>query len=418
METLSLCIINLRVNKENALAASQPFLNTKPPFQRTYEAWDDKLKTRLIETILLGRAMNPIWTVLNNEDESEEVLDGMHRLCTALAFLNNEFCLNKNYFTNIDGETYNKKFFKDLSNDDKAKIRNYNFILNKLDSSFRELNKLRDMYEILNRSSKTLNDFEFNKVLLDPFYNLILEKKNDLLQTGFFDSIKDSRGNIETEIIELLALSQDIVKSWCSVKNLKDEWITKNLGDSFESVNKYVDENKENTNDLLNKMNKFIIVFKNEELFAKDKKEFKKYYLPYKFIIARCVFHIKNISIFNRHYKKLVEHFKANITTIDIQDVLECSTRNATFQKKLIEKIDDIIIEEIGTSTSRFFKKSMIKKKLEEQQNICTACNKLINLTDDEYHGDHIKSWTSGGETTMENLQILHKRCHELKHNS
>jgi hypothetical protein len=418
METLSLCIINLRVNKENALAATQPFLNTKPSFQRTYEAWDDKLKTRLIETILLGRAMNPIWTVLNNDDGSEEVLDGMHRLCTALAFLNNEFCLNKTYFTSIDGETYNKKCFKDLTNDDKAKIRNYNFILNKLDSSFRELNKLRDMYEILNRSSKTLNDFEFNKVLLDPFYNLILEKKNDLLQTRFFDSIKDSRGSIDSEIIEVIALSYDIGKSWCSVKNIKELWINNNLGNSAESVNKYVDENKDNINDLLNKINKFIIGFKNEELFSKDKKEIKKYYLPYKFIIARCVFHIKNISIFNRHYKKLTEQFKLNITTIDIQDELNCSSRNSTFQKKLIEKIDDIIIEEIGTSTSRFFKKSMIKKKLEEQQNICTACNKLINLTDDEYHGDHIKSWTSGGETTMENLQILHKRCHELKHNS
>ena len=33
------------------------------------------MKTKLIETLLLGRAMNPIWTVINPEDDSECVLD-------------------------------------------------------------------------------------------------------------------------------------------------------------------------------------------------------------------------------------------------------------------------------------------------------------------------------------------------------
>ena len=74
-ENISLSIINLRTNKENAFAVNQVFLNKSPSFQRTYEAWDDKLKTRLIETILLGRAMNPIWTILNNDNHSEEILD-------------------------------------------------------------------------------------------------------------------------------------------------------------------------------------------------------------------------------------------------------------------------------------------------------------------------------------------------------
>jgi len=102
METISLSIINLRVNKEAALAVNQTYLNKNPPFQRSYESWDDKLKTRFMESILLGRATNPIWTVLNDEDGSEEILDGMHRISTALAFLNNEFCINKLYLTSLE----------------------------------------------------------------------------------------------------------------------------------------------------------------------------------------------------------------------------------------------------------------------------------------------------------------------------
>jgi hypothetical protein len=51
--------------------------------------------------MLIGRAMNPIWTVYNDEEDSEEVLDGMHRLTTALSFLNNEFCIL--YWERVDG---------------------------------------------------------------------------------------------------------------------------------------------------------------------------------------------------------------------------------------------------------------------------------------------------------------------------
>ena len=112
MENISLSIINLRTNKETAIAASQVYINKSPDFQRCYEAWDDKLRTRFIESMLLNRATNPIWTVLNDEEESEEILDGMHRITTALSFLNNEFSINKNYLLSLDGELYHKKKFQ------------------------------------------------------------------------------------------------------------------------------------------------------------------------------------------------------------------------------------------------------------------------------------------------------------------
>ena len=46
--------------------------------------------------------------------------------------------------------------------------------------------------------------------------------------------------------------------------------------------------------------------------------------------------------------------------------------------------------------------------------NICPYCNKEIKISD-EYHGDHIIAWSAGGETLPDNLQVLHKRCHQLK---
>ena len=49
-----------------------------------------------------------------------------------------------------------------------------------------------------------------------------------------------------------------------------------------------------------------------------------------------------------------------------------------------------------------------------EQKNICPSCKIGIKETD-KYEGDHIVPWTGGGLTSSDNLQVLHKRCHQLK---
>jgi len=416
MEYISLSIVNLRTNKENALAANQIFLDKSPDFQRLYEAWDDKFRTRFIESIILNRATNPIWTVLNEENDSEEILDGMHRITTALSFLNNEFAINKNFLMSLESEKYSKKYFKDLDSDDKARIRNYNFIINKLDSSYRkDLNKLKDMYEILNRSNKALNDYEFNKVILKPFYDIITKHKDSFLKSPFFSKIKDSRGTLDTEIIDMFVLSHSLPNCWSSVSNLKDEWIKNNLGETAETVTNYIKNNGEGLENKLNFITKIITDYNQKKLFSSDPKIFKKFFLPYKFIISRCCFLINNYALFNRISDNIIASFNNEILVEDIQSTLQCTSRNAIFQKKIIEKIDEIIIKELNSEgTTRKFTKKTITEKLAEQNNICTRCNLPIKETDD-YEGDHIIPWTAGGKTIPENLQILHKRCHQLK---
>lgn len=410
MENISLSIINLRTNKETALAASQVYINKSPDFQRCYEAWDDKLRTRFIESMLLNRATNPIWTVLNDDEESEEILDGMHRITTALSFLNNEFTINKIYLLSLDGDKYHKKTFKDLDTDDKAKIRNYNFIFNKLDSTYRnDRNKLRDMYEILNRSSKTLTDYEFNKVILMPFYEIISKQKQIYSALNFFQK-KDIRGNIDVEIIEMLILSYDLPNCWSSITNLTDGWIKDNIGQTNESVTEFVKKNDIDIENRLNLMYKIIKDFISINLFLINGKESKKYYLIYKFIISRCCHLIKSYPLFNRISSQL----KSSFGEILSESVIK-GNRNATFQKNIINKIDKIITDILNKEDhTRFFNKKQILEKLNHQNNICTLCNLIIKETD-EYEGDHIVPWCAGGSTTIDNLQVLHKKCHQKK---
>lgn len=414
MTTLPLSIINARINEEMAIAYNQIWINKNPDFQRDYDAWDDKLKTRFVETMLLNRAMNPIWTILNPDNNSEEILDGMHRITTATDFINGKFFLVEKYITCEEYKKYNKKYFKDLNPDDQSKIRNYNFIFNHLDSSYRtDINKRKDMYEILNRSSKTLNEYEFNKVLYNPFYEIISENK---LQFNKFLNKKDQRGEIETEIISFIVLSNNMPTSWSSINTIIDNYLKKNIGETEEEVNNFLINNKEEIKNKLDLIIKIIERLTSENIFSKDKKKFNKYFIPYKFIISRLCFKLKNMANFTRYIQNIITDLNNEILTIDIQKNLDCKSRNAIFQKNLIKLIDTIIDKHYDpkdNTNNRLFNKKMISDKLKEQKNKCNNCQK--DLTTIKYEADHIKKWCNGGKTEYSNLQILCHQCHISK---
>lgn len=407
---IPLPVIKLRTDKENALTTDQIWINKNPEYQREYEAWDDKLKSRFIETILLGRAMNPIWTIDNPDEKSEEILDGMHRLTTALDFLSNKFSVTGKYFTeDSKREEYDKKSFSDLSGDDQSKIRNYKFRFNVLSSELRtDATKRRDMYEILNRSSKTLNDYEFNKVLYNPYFDIISSYKEEI---NFFFKKTDQRGVVETEIIHILILSEEIPKSWNSINSLLGKFYKDNLGDTEESVENYLKSNTVNIHKKLQFIKKIILYLEQRNFFSDQKKIFNKNYLPYKFIISRLAYRLKDISTFNRNIEKLSSIIKSEITEVEeINKKLNCKTRNATFQKKLITFIDEII-DKNYKNEPRLFTKEMIQKKLKDQGNVCNHCKKQKMI----YEGDHIIPWSQRGNTDYENLQVLCKDCHRKK---
>lgn len=411
MSTISLSILNSRINKEFANTLNLIYINKNPDFQRDYEPWDERLKTRFVETMLIGRAMNPLWTILNPEDNSEEVLDGMHRITTAVDFLNDKFCLSGKHFTTDSYvNKYDKKYFKELSPDDQAKVRNYNFMINSLDSTYRtNIEKRRDMYEILNRSSRTLNVYEYNKVLYNPFYEIIVYYKEKFKN---FIRKKDSRGTVESEIISFLPLSSELPNSWSSITDLKDKYLKINLGESEESVSNFLKENTDNIKETLEFLMKIIKKFEDAKLLDTD---FKRDYILYKFLLCRLCFKLKNISIVNRHINDIIKDFKQQVLDVEIQQELKCPQRNSLFQKKyiiLLDKIIDNYYDPYDTNNRRLFNKITIIKKLKEQNNKCNICSKILA---NQYEGDHINEWSKGGKTDYDNLQVLCLNCHRKK---
>jgi hypothetical protein len=416
MSKVALNIINLRTNVENAKSTGQVYLNIKPSFQREYESWDNKLKTRLVETMLIDRAMNPIWTIYNDEDDSEEVLDGMHRLTTALQFLNNEFSIGKDLME-LEIEDYFGKCFKDLTPDQKQKIRNYEFIFNKLDSSYRnDPEKLSDMYELLNRSSKPLNDFEFQKPLLQPYYELLQQHAKNFYNSPLYPYDNSKRGRIEEEIGKWIAFSDNKLLKFMSLNDMYKKWKIEVFGQdgkiTKEGVQKTLTKYGSKLSSMIDRIKFIMDKFDQCNLFSISKKI--KYRVEYMFMVCRTVALTCSNEVFTRILPSLVERFSQFLLEEEKKSEIT-NNRNGAFQNKLINKIDAILYDVLEImNDKRYFSKEMIEERLKDQQGICTFCSEKITEKQ-KYEGDHINPWTNGGKTEKENLQVVHQRCHKLK---
>jgi hypothetical protein len=414
-EHVSLSIMHLRSDKERALAANQTFVNLQPPFNRKYEAWSDKLKTRLIETILLNRAMNPVWTVQNDDEHTEEVMDGVHRVTTSTSFLDNQFSIDGKHLLDLSAEEYHGKRFDDLNAQDKSRIRHYNFFVNILDPSYMDEEKWQEMSSLLNRSSVCLNDFEFKKPIYNEFYQWLTPQIQPFLNTTLFKNTKTSRGKLEMHAMKWLALSElHLPEKFSSQSDIMKKWQDRNLGETSDQVKTFLSTRGPHYKEMIERIRKAQHNFVDEARLLDNVKEDT---VAVTAIITRTVALVKDDARISRHLTNLVNKFKTQVLATDmvIHQVLECKTRNAEFQRKLLKLIDTIILEEIGnTDLPRCFPKAMIAEKLREQNNLCTLCKETIH-PNQKYEGDHIVGWIVGGETIKDNCQVVHQACHKRK---
>lgn len=339
---VNIAFMDLRTDMKSAMNANQVYIDKHPSFQRQYQEWTDCKKTRFVESILLGRATNPIWTISNPLDSNEVVLDGMHRMTVLLDYLHNKFKIVGRHLSELNQTEYDKKSFNLLSKEIQQKYRNYNLVFNILGPEYNDVNKRQMMYEILNRTSKPLNDFEFNKGMYGPLFNLVGEHMHEFTDTFFKQDNK--RGRLQYEIIDVLLMADKLPSSWASLNDLRTKHFEAMMGKSEETVKTFMDNNNEKIKQNIKDMKDIIMMMNENKIFDITIKDLNNKHLPLKCFIGRMMLKMKKDSQFLKKYgSHVMIELKSKIICKDLNETLKCTGRNADFQRKSIAYIDELI---------------------------------------------------------------------------
>ena len=393
-------------------------LITQADFQREY-VWESRveLKSKLIESVLLKVPIPVVYTA-EREDDKEVVVDGQQRLRTFLDFCKKDgFRLKKLRILN----DINDKSYSELSERLQDKIDSYPIRVVKIQKESHAEIKF-DIFERLNRGSVKLNNQELRNCIYRGSLNTMLKNmvnNKDFLSIQNLD-VPDKRMKDAERVLRFLAFVDKGVQNYKSpIKSF---------------LNNYMEEKLE--------------IAENEKT---EKIElFKKCSELCKIVFGELTAH-RWIPVWNDSTSsmgKLVRTFNDGILDVQMIGFMDYQKRDIVPYAQVIKDayIDLVctpeFIEtvEIGTYSTKTTKKRMEmwlsklrevvdypsgdprlftsedKQKLfsEKDGNICSLCNNKIMDIDDA-HVDHIKRYSDGGETKIDNAQITHRYCNLRK---
>jgi Protein of unknown function DUF262 len=167
-----------------------------PDFQRHF-VWDNKRKSRLIESILLGIPL-PVFYFSQNKDSTYSVVDGIQRLNTIYDFMNNKFALNNLEHYDYNGCYYshvkdNKKEQKTLPAFLRLRIEDTQITANVIESGSPDKLKY-DIFRRINEGGKPLNQQEIRNSLATKEVRILLQ---ELAYSSEFSDATQGKSNFD-----------------------------------------------------------------------------------------------------------------------------------------------------------------------------------------------------------------------------
>lgn len=292
-----------------------------------------------------------------------EVLDGQQRTLSICSYINDEFSRNFRYYHN-------------LTDEEKEAILDYPLTIYICEGTDKE--KL-DWFKVINTATEKLTDQELRNAVYAGTW-LTDAKKYFSKVNGPADQISDGYVNAKVNRQELL----ETAISWIS-KGEIEEYMAKN-------------QDKSSAAEFWNEFNKIITWI--ETVFTKKRpKEMKSVdwgYLYYK-------------------YKDIIT--RDDFDSVKIEERVKELMMNEDIQKK-----SGIYYYVLGEGEKylnlRAFSDADKRTMYERQNGKCAnpKCENKDKIFEyEEMEGDHIKSFAEGGSTTIENLQMLCKKCNGEK---
>lgn len=380
----------------------------QPDYQRDY-IMDEKKASKLIESVFLQIPIPTVYLCEEN-DGTLSIIDGQQRLTSFVKFLKNEFELK-----NLEEYTeFNGKKFADLDKSIQRTIKNTSIHSIVIKKESQELKY--EIFSRLNQGSTSLKPQELrNCIYRGSFNNMLEEIASNNKTLEFLVGTENKRKNYQENILRYFAL-KNFQEYSSSISRTLNLFMEKHQNDSKGEIEKY-------KKDFNSKIDIIKQVLGADAFFGYDRAKGK---MMNKFSGSTYDSIIIGFSMFNNH------DIMANADTIrnrikemkmkdsEYQDYTYAATGSKVRVIGRIMKIYDLLAEIIGKKgdygVERIFSKET-KEELWHNGYICLYCgNEILSIDDAEV--DHIEAFISGGETVIENAQLLHRHCNREKHDN
>lgn len=329
-------------------------LKINPIYQRFYR-WDNVQKSELIESILLGFPIPPLFLYKSDDEGQFEVLDGLQRLATIFEFtgcLNREELIPKYELKKLEKTPFLKELVGKDWFDLKIQGLDFSFLSRSLDFIILDSNKndktlKYKLFRRLNKSSTVLEPQEIRnatiaEIDLDLYQKITLAFSKQLKLDFLSETEKSHRKDIELFIMFLLIKSYLLVDKE-EILNLKKE--SANFRELLDSFTDTLIGNKEFIELGLKEFEIFIEITKEFGFKKYDikKDKFQGLFINVFFEITATIFFIDKKLLLNKDF--LVKNF--SISYGDWQKIVEFNNPPAiTRIFKAIEYAQGLLIDE------------------------------------------------------------------------
>lgn len=356
--------VNYADNGEDGVFAYAGKLTIRPAYQREF-VYSAEQAEEVIHTILKGFPLNVMYWVKTG-DEQYEVLDGQQRTLSVMQYLKHQFPIT------ID----DKKYYWDALPDDKYDtIMNYEFTVYICEGN--ESEKL-DWFKIVNIAGEKLTEQELrNSVYTGEWLSDAKRyfSKRNCAAKGMAD--KYITGDpVRQELLE------KALKGICEYQGIKD--IT-----GYMAIHK-------SDNDADELWQYF------QDVIRWTEKIFPTYYTDMKGI-DWC-------HLYNEYHSN---SYNSSVMSSEVKRLHEDEDVQKTkgIYEYLLSKDFDPFAGRL--LNLRVFDKRDKMVAYSKQNGMCPICKQYFQF--DEMEGDHIKPWSKGGQTTLDNCQMLCKDCNGKK---
>lgn len=383
-------------------------IDLNAPYQRG-NAWSPEQKSKLVSSILSRYCISNILyrNVKSPNKTVREIIDGKQRLNAIFSYRKNEFKLIKCADVVIEDVSYQieNKLFSELDEPVRRHFDSYKVATTEFVEATED--EIREQFRRTNNGS-VMHPAEKRFALLgcisDVTDTII---NNDFIKKLFTKSKRDKIVFAERMIYLHLnggvithSLKQSVFEEMHRLHRMdKKEDIIKDVLGVFDNFNKIFSTASEQTVRTIKQFGHsvglFLLVREYGDFFV-DPKQFLNWYVDY------CAQEDTLRVLAGLDLKK-------NATGDKIKTVKELKIMKDFFEKCLEE--GQISLKD----TQRFFNDSQKKELLKKANGVCVGCG--ASLPETTYHADHITPWSKGGETDVENGQILCVDCNLKKSN-